>query len=600
MGEFLQRLWPFVRRYRLRIATGWACGLIYAAGSGLLLLAVKLVFDAIFPTEGTQTLDSLNRLPNVIARPIQAAFEEIRIDRDSSALLWIIALMPLAMVLRGMGSFLSLYSMTWTSAHVVRDLRTAIFGHIQKLSLDFHQKIRTGDLLSRITNDTHAIQVGVATGFSTVAKEPAAVVALVGYLLVMQPRLTLVALIVFPLVIVPIVIFGRKVRRSWRAAQTHTAELTDLMQESFTGVRIVKAYNLEATVTERFAATAQRITRQFLKFTRAGEMPGPVIEFFGSIGVATLLFHVARLPGESGPSAGDFTSFVGALFSLYQPVKSLSRLWGVLEQGRAAGERLFVLLDHKPSITDPEHPRPLHASGADVHFNNVAFSYETEPVLRNFELTLPAGKLVALVGPSGSGKSTVTNLLLRFYDPISGSISIGNEDLRHVAVADLRRQIAIVTQETILFNDTIRANIRLGRPEATDAEVEMAARHAFAHDFIMAKPEGYDMVVGERGNALSGGQRQRIAIARAILRDAPILVLDEATSALDSESERAVQAALEQLTRGRTTLCIAHRLSTIQKADIIIVMDGGRIVERGKHEDLIQKDGPYRRLHQIP
>jgi subfamily B ATP-binding cassette protein MsbA len=599
MRWFLSQLWRFVHPYRGRLVLGAVCGIIYALGSGLLLLAVKLVFDAIFPTESVRELDSIARLPAFLSEPIERAFTSIRVDRNSSALIAIIALVPFAMLCRGMGIFLSHYCMTWVSTHVVRDLRTRLFRHVQGLSIDFHQNMRTGDLLSRITNDTYAIQLAVANGFSTVAREPLAIISLVSYLIIMQPRLTAVALVVFPLVVFPVVIFGRKVRRSWRAAQSHTAELNDLMHESFAGARVVKAYNLENILSERFAATADRITRQMMRFTRASELPGPVIELFGAIGVAALLYYVARLPSGQNPSAGDFTSFVGALFSLYQPVKSLSRLWSVLEQGRAAGERLFSILEIQSSIPEPAHPLPLKAAQAPVQFDRVQFGYSDQLVLHDFTLTIPPGQLVALVGSSGSGKTTVTNLLLRFHDPQQGNIRIGDLDLREVTTENLRRNIAIVTQETILFNDTIRANIRLGRPDATDAEVEVAARHAYAHDFIMAKPDGYDTMIGERGAALSGGQRQRLAIARAILKDSPILILDEATSSLDTESERAVQAALEELMQGRTTLCIAHRLSTVQKADRIVVLDQGRIVEMGKHGELLARNGLYQKLHQL-
>lgn len=599
MRWFLRQLWHFAEPYKGRLLLGVACGVVYALGSGLLLLAVKLVFDAIFPTESVRELESLSRLPSFLSEPVEEAFQRIRVDRSSSALIGIIALVPLAMLCRGMGTFLSHYCMIWVSTHVVRDLRTRLFGHIQGLSVDFHQQMRTGDLLSRITNDTYAIQLAVANGFSTVAREPLAIISLVGYLVLMQPRLTMIALVVFPLIVFPVIIFGRKVRKSWRAAQTHTAELNDLMQESFVGARVVKAYNLETILTQRFAETADRITRQMMRFTRASELPGPVIEWFGALGVAALLFYVARLPEGQNPSAGDFTSFVGALFSLYQPVKSLSRLWSLLEQGRAAGERLFSILAIQSTVTEPVHPKHLNAHQAPVVFDHVHFGYTDQPVLQDFSLTIAPGSLVALVGASGSGKTTVTNLLLRFYDPQQGVIRIGDRGLREVLTADLRRNIAIVTQETVLFNDTIRANIRLGRPNATDAEVESAAKHAYAHEFIVSKPRGYDTVIGERGATLSGGQRQRLAIARAILKDAPILILDEATSSLDTESERAVQAALEELMEGRTTLCIAHRLSTVQKADLIVVLEQGRIQEMGKHSELLVRNGVYRKLHQL-
>jgi len=338
-------------------------------------------------------------------------------------------------------------------------------------------------------------------------------------------------------------------------------------------------------VTDRFARTSRMITSQFMRYIRASEMPGPVIEVFGAIGVALLLGYVAKYAGAKKPSAGDFTGFVGALFMLYQPVKNLSRLWAQLEQGRAAGERLFGLLETRPTVVEPVASKPLRAAGADIEFDGVTFGYGEKTAVSDVALTVKAGQLVALVGASGSGKTTLTNLLLRFYDPQRGSVRIGGLDLREIATDDLRAQIAVVTQETILFNDSILA------------EVEVAAKAANAHEFIIAKEGGYGFAIGERGNNLSGGQRQRLAIARAILRDAPILVLDEATSALDTESERAVQTALEALMRGRTTLCIAHRLSTIQHADVIVVMAEGRIIEQGRHAELLERGGTYAKLH---
>jgi subfamily B ATP-binding cassette protein MsbA len=405
--------------------------------------------------------------------------------------------------------------------------------------------------------------------------------------------------VVFPVCIVPIIIYGRKVRKSARAVQAYNAELTNLMHESFTGNRVIKAYNLEATVIEQFKATTQKYVSQLMRVIRANEIPSQLMELFGAAGIALVFFYVQKLPADQRPKASDFFMFLLAIVMIYPPIKSLTRLHNQLHQARAASERVFELLATKNSVPEPAQPKMLHASHAVIEFQNLDFNYGEKPVLHNINLTVKAGQLVALVGASGSGKTTLTNLLLRFYDPVRGAIKIGGVDLREVSTRDLRNQIAVVAQENILFNDTIRRNIELGRLGAKDAEIIAAAKHAYAYDFIAQKPEGFDAVIGEKGVSLSGGQRQRLAIARAVLKNAPILVLDEALSALDSESERIVQNALDELMKGRTTICIAHRLSTIFHADVIVVLDQGRIVETGRHDELIKHGGVYQKLYEL-
>jgi subfamily B ATP-binding cassette protein MsbA len=375
------------------------------------------------------------------------------------------------------------------------------------------------------------------------------------------------------------------------------------MHESFTGNRVIKAYNLEDTVSAQFRATTRKYVGQMMRVVRANEIPSQLMEFFGAVGVALVFLYIQHsmqfLPKDQQPQESDFLTFVLTIVMIYPPIKSLTRLHNQLHQARAASERVFQLLALKNSVPEPAAPKMLHADKADIVFENLDFNYGEKPVLRSINLTVKAGQLVALVGASGSGKTTLANLLLRFYDPVHGVVKIGGVDLRDVSTRDLRNQIAVVAQENILFNDTIRRNIELGRLGATNEQIIAAAKHAYACDFITQKPEGFDAVIGEKGVSLSGGQRQRLAIARAVLKNAPILVLDEALSALDSESERIVQNALDELMKGRTTICIAHRLSTIFHADMIVVLDQGRIVETGRHAELIQHGGIYQKLYEL-
>lgn len=503
---------------------------------------------------------------------------------------------PVVMLVRSTCAYLNFYLLQWVSVRALMDLRSDLFDHLQNLSAGFFHKTSTGDLISRISNDTTQLQRMLSITLPVMIKSPVAVAALLLVLLAQQPKLTLISLIVVPAVAVPIIVYGRKVRKGSEAISQNFAELTSHMQETFTGNRVVKAYNLEPSMLARFRETSARYIAQYMRVIRSLEIPGVLMEFLGAVGVAMLLLYVA-LVSRSTP--GDFLQFVLGIFAMYQPIKEISRLPGQLQQARASTQRVFELLDVAPAVRDPAQPRPLAAAGAEIRFEDIEFDYEEKPVLRGINLTVKPGQLVALVGASGAGKTTLTNLLLRFYDPQRGAVRIGGVDVRDVSMRELRNQIALVTQETILFNDTVRRNIELGRAGARNGEVEDAARHAHAHEFIVDKPQGYDTVIGERGVTLSGGQRQRLAIARAILKDAPILVLDEATSALDNESERAVQAALEDLMKGRTTICVAHRLSTIQRADLIVVMDQGRIVQTGTHAELVEKDGVYRKLHQL-
>ena len=601
MTGFLKNIWGFVRPYRGRFFLGLLCGVFYGATNALLIGTINVVMQLTFKNE-TTLHEKLEKAPHWI-RPLSQWLSdhlpEIHAPVSMTGWALVVGAIPFVMLLRITMGYLSIYLTNWSAMHAIADVRTKLFAHLQNLSLGFFNRSSTGDLIARITNDTVVLYGIIGGAFSSMVRDPVSIFFTLLVLLTIQPTLTLISVIVFPVCIVPIVIFGRKVRKSARAVQEYNASLTNLMHESFTGNRVIKAYNLEATVIEQFKITTQKYVGQLMRVIRANEIPSQLMELFGATGIALVFLYVLHLPKDQRPGLEDFSAFVVAILMIYPPIKTLTKLHNQLHQARAASERVFEMLALKNSVPEPAEPKMLHASNADIEIQNLDFNYGEKPVLHNINLTVKAGQLVALVGASGSGKTTLANLLLRFYDPTQGTIKIGGVDVRDVSTRDLRNQIAVVAQENILFNDTVRRNIELGRLGASSDEIITAARHAYAYEFIMQKPQGFDTVIGEKGVSLSGGQRQRIAIARAVLKNAPILVLDEATSALDTESERAVQTALDELMKGRTTICIAHRLSTILHADLIVVLDQGKIVETGRHEELIKRGGVYQKLYEL-
>ncbi|MFO1488178.1 MAG: ABC transporter ATP-binding protein [Verrucomicrobiota bacterium] len=603
MKTFLLRLWAYVRPYRTRFILGSICGTVYGLTNGVFILAIKGVVDLIYSDTGkTHIHDQLAKAPAFLkpmANQLIQWIPELEAPATHGGWILLFSTIPTIMFFRVFLGYMSIYLTNWVAANAVADLRTKLFSHLQNMPLSFFGRTSTGELISRVSSDTGMLYQIIGNSFSSIFKDPVTILVLLCVQLALRPSLIIVSFIVMPVCIAPMIIFGRKVRKSAREIQGHTSDLTKLMHESFSGNRIVKAYNLEERVVTQFKATTRKFISHTMRVLRANEIPSQLMEFLAAVGVALVLIYFESQPKADRPTQGDFMMFIMSVVMLYPSVKALTRLHNQLHQAEAASSRVFELLETKSDIIEPAKPVALKARGSDIQFENIDFNYGEKPVLRGINLTVKAGQLVALVGSSGSGKTTMTNLLLRFYDPQRGAIRIGGTDIRQVATADLRSQIALVTQDTILFNDTIRNNIALGRPGATDAEIEAAAKAANAHEFIIQKPNSYDSGVGEKGVNVSGGQKQRISIARAILRDAPILVLDEATSALDTKSERIVQAELDKLMIGRTTICIAHRLSTIQKADVIIVMSEGRIVESGTHAELLQRGGVYQRLYEL-
>jgi subfamily B ATP-binding cassette protein MsbA len=529
--KFWLKLWQLSAPYKTRFILGLIFDVLSGFGDVLLILTIGFVGGVVFSSGDKTVTDALDKLPKFAKAAFLNAQHLVtaNISGSKAGLLFVVSLIPLAVLFRAVTAYLSSYLMGWVASRAISDLRATIFEHLINLPLSFLTRNSTGELISRL-GDIAILQNMIGVYLVTLIREPISVIMLGYAAFRLDPQLTLKALIALPLCAIPIVIYNKKVRKSGASLQTESAYLMRTMHESFTGIRIIKSYNLERVIMERFRETQKKFISHFMRVIRATESPGPIIETVGAIGIAVLLYSVAG----SG-HALQFGVWIGSLFAMYRPIKAVVRNQSDLHRARAATERVFELLATKSVLVDPPNPVPLKASGAEICFDSVSFSYGDKLVLRKVQLSVEPGQMVALVGRTGSGKTTLTNLLLRFYDPTDGAIRIGGIDLKDAAMKDLRSQMAVVTQEVILFNDTIRNNSAIGKPGATDKEIEQAARHAFAHDFIMEKHDGYNTVVGEKGTLISGGQRQRIAIARAILKDAPILVLDEATSSLDTE-----------------------------------------------------------------
>jgi subfamily B ATP-binding cassette protein MsbA len=468
------------------------------------------------------------------------------------------------------------------------------------MDLAFFHDNATGRLVSRFTNDINMMRAAVSNALTGFGKDTLSLVGLVIVMFISEWSLALIAAVVFPLAVVPIVRLGQRMRKVTSHTQVQMGEFMTLLDQSFQGIRHVKAYGMERYERNRVADLARAIYRLVFKAARVRALSSPIMETLSGVAIGAVIIYGGYRVIDGATTAGDFFAFITAALMAYEPVKRLANLNTSLQEGLAGAERLYHLLDAQPTIVDRPDAASLTIDGGSIALEDVHFAYRPDkPALKGVTLTVPAGKTAALVGPSGAGKSTVLNLIPRFYDVDAGTVRIDGTDVRGVTLASLRDSMALVSQEVVLFDDTVRANIAYGRWGAGENEVMAAAKAADAHDFVMELPEGYDTVVGEQGVRLSGGQRQRLAIARAMLRNAPILLLDEATSALDTESERKVQAAVDKLMRGRTTLVIAHRLSTIANADVIYVVDDGRVVEQGTHSELLAAGGLYAKLHAL-
>jgi subfamily B ATP-binding cassette protein MsbA len=513
-------------------------------------------------------------------------------------------LLPLLVVVlylvKGAMSYTHNYQMSYIGNATVTRLRDELFASLQRQPLSFFDGEATGVLMSRLTYDVNLLQDAVTRVVTSFFKDTFTVIGLTAVVFYREWRLALMAMVVFPLAVLIIIQLGKRMRRISQATQVANAYLYTVLQESLIGQRIVKAFARETYEERRFQRANWDYFRIRMKLNATRELSPPVMEFLGSLGMGAIIFYggYAVIRGTSTP--GTFFSFLAALLMLYQPIKSLSSVQNVFQEGLAAAVRVFGLMDRQPEIADAPGAAAIPPLAQEISYAGVSFAYDgRQNVLHDIDFTVRRGEVVALVGPSGAGKSTLLNLLPRFYEVNGGAISIDGRDIRDATLASLRDQIGVVTQQTILFNDTVRHNVAYGRLTATEAEIINALKAAHAYDFVMALPQGLDTLIGEQGVRLSGGERQRLAIARALLKDPPILILDEATSSLDSESEREMQQALDRLIQGRTTLVIAHRLSTVRNADRIIVMEDGRIREIGPHAELLAAGGLYRRLYEM-
>ena len=599
--------WKYLKKYWVRLTLSVVLGIMFALSNASFIWAARTIigrFESKPETEEVQasakaaspSKSVLSALP--VSGEIRSWSEKARVEmeqwlpRFGEKLTWrqkagLLLFLPLLVALRAATDYFCNYSIGWVSERVIRDLRLDVMDKLSTLSLDFFNRATTGDLLTRINGDTSSLMRALRGGGTDLIQAPLTLLFIASYLIWMDWKLTVCMFVILPTCLLPLFVLGKKARRATTRNLKASIKQSSQLVEIIGSIRVVKAFGLEREHMERFRQTSAQMVHSGMKGTQAKEMVNPLIEVVSVLGISALLLYVFTIGG----SGKDLAAFLTGAIMLSLPIKKLAGLHILFEQAGVGTERLHEILTEQPSVKESVNPKPLPPFSQGITFENVTFGFGPKTVLHDFSLKIPRSHRLGLAGESGSGKTTILNLLYRFYDPAQGRILIDGLDLRDVSMRDLRQQMAMVSQEVVLFDASVADNIAKGKPGATREEIEAAARAAFAHDFIMKLPEGYETRLGERGKNLSGGQQQRISIARAFVRNAPILVLDEATAALDSKAEAEVQAAIDALAEHRTVICVAHRLSTLATMDEILVLTEGRVVERGTFHELTKKKG---------
>jgi ATP-binding cassette, subfamily B, bacterial MsbA len=621
------RIFRYVRPYWKHLAASIFFTIFFSLFSGLsIYLTIPLLetlFDPDYAEGGHAAIERQVDTGETDSPAVVGSLETIRMKISSwfatvvftgdqfEALFRICVLIILVFFLKNIAGFFQSYMLAFVEQGVVKDLRDSIFRHLHTLSLSFFTHERTGDMISRITNDVNIVQQSIGASFLNLVREPLLVLVFLTIALMISWQLTLISIAVIPVTMLFIRIIGKRLKRDTGRSQEKMADITSVLQETISGVKVVKAFGMERFEIRKFTEQTRQYFRRMLRIARMRNLAHPVTEFLSVIAGVVIIWYGGRQVLELGTlRPAEFMGFLFAIFQMMPPMKNLTAVMNRLQESAAAAARVFMVIDTRPEVSSKPGAVVLDDFRSSIEFRDVTFSYPTRAplpvtgngtaILKNINLKIDKGEVVAIVGPSGSGKTTLIDLIPRFYDPVGGAILIDGHDLRDVEIGSLRRMIGIVTQETILFNDTLRNNIAYGLDQCSEETIEAAARAANADRFIREFPEGYDTMIGDRGVRLSGGQRQRISIARALLKNPPIMILDEATSALDSESEILVQEAIDTLMKNRTSFVIAHRLSTVRNADLIVVIDRGAVVQQGSHDELMNQSGSmYQKLYEL-